>query len=207
MGNILAQYILTVYEDGRVSTVKIPTEINEVDEPTIIEEKKEFPSNMMMDISEKSSYSSFPDDWEDPGQIDVSTISVDPDISEVQYIQLAGSSARIMQMIMVLHYSKEAIEKYNSLNTDRAVTMAIDRAAKVLKVTYTTVADKITRQLNIKMPELKTMIANYFLNGDLSIKNVLLEHISKRTVTKDTDVIEKWFQNPNLPLYEGARQL
>lgn len=200
MANLLSQYILSIFDDGTFTTVKIPT-------VETVKERKETPiNNMIMDITEQSSYSSIPDSWDDPDQME---ISIEPELKaeSLNKIQLAGASARIKQMILVLHYTKKACEDDRSLDTDRAVTMAINKVAKMADVAYPTVSDKLTRQLNIKMPDLKRMIGNYLFRQDLTIKNVLLQNISSRTKSQDEKLIESWFQNPNAILMNGDRQI
>lgn len=207
MSKIIAQYILSVMDDGQISTVQIPLPV--LNNNDIGRQAFASSNNVMMDLSVPLSEEpkEVPVDWEDPEKIDISTLSIDPEITHVREIQLAGTSARIKQMILVLHFVGKIVAEDKHIDMDRATTQAINCVAKLYNVAYPTVADKLTRQAGLNMSELKTLIAKYFSKEDLAIKDLMTNIVGTRSKAVDETVINDFFDYPNARLLVGDKRI
>ncbi|SCY25988.1 hypothetical protein [Alkaliphilus peptidifermentans] len=108
-----------------------------------------------------------------------------------EVIDYSKCSSRISQILEIVTEMRKQLSNRTNVSDIEIYTSAINEVARNLKVTNTTISDKVTRQLDLTADQARSLIFDYLRNGSPDLKNLLLKKVGKNTKISDISVIEK----------------
>ncbi|MBU3227077.1 hypothetical protein [Clostridium algidicarnis] len=102
---------------------------------------------------------------------------------------LSKCSSRIQQILSTINTIKTLVAENHDTSDAEIYTNALKKVSEEFGVNFTTISDKLTRQLNLNSEEARTMIFEYLRNISPEFKNKLLDNVGKNTKESDTIAI------------------
>ena len=155
----------------------------------------------------------------DDGSIKTVRHEIEKEQSEnINIVNLRDVTGRTGQILLTVKFVIDAYKKYAENNDGgfvlkRQLKEAMDKTALMYGVRIQSVVDKMTRQLGWTMEQFRYTVAEYLELIDLDktiyykeetdkleLKKALMASITSRAGKSEGDIIEKFFENPNIEL-------